>query len=119
MSSFNVVLYKPAFERQRCALIEEDPHQAAARLRSACRSTSSTCSRVTPSYHPRKSLTVAPASRFSKSVVTGNRVPLNTNAPLTRPGTRSTDLHSDQSSIREVIPSVKPVKDDPAIRGER
>src|SRR5439155_18239736 len=92
---------EPLSEGQRCALVEKNPHQAAARLRSACRRTSRTCSRVTPSYHFRKSLTVAPASRFSNNVTTGNLVPLKTNAPLTRPGTRSTAPHSDQSSMQE------------------
>jgi predicted HTH domain antitoxin len=36
---------------------------------------------------------------FSNNERTGRRVPLNTHAPLTRPGTRSTDLHVDQSSM--------------------
>ena len=97
--SFNIMRCQPPLNRERHALVEENPHQTATRLRSACRRTSSTCSRVTPSYHSRKSLTVAPASRFSNNVATGKRVPLNTNAPLTRPGTRSTDLHSVQSSM--------------------
>src|SRR3989442_11682704 len=48
------------------------------------------CSRVTPGNDSRNWSTVAPPSRFSKSACTGTRVPLNTQAPLTLPGTRST-----------------------------
>ena len=46
-----------------------------ARLRSACRRTCSTCSRVTPGNQARKSSTRAPSSRFSNSALTGTRVP--------------------------------------------
>src|SRR5580700_6523409 len=38
-----------------------------------------------------------PASRFSKTVATGVRVPRNTHAPLRLPGTLSTAGHCDQS----------------------
>src|SRR5437870_10323382 len=38
------------------------------------------------------------SSRFSMTVATGRRVPLNTQAPLTLPGTLSTIGHCDQSS---------------------
>jgi hypothetical protein len=34
--SFDVVRCKPAFEGQRHALVEQNPHQVATRLRSAC-----------------------------------------------------------------------------------
>ncbi len=40
---------------------------------------------------------LAPASRFSKMAETGMRVPFNTQAPLTLPGTLSTAEHCDQS----------------------
>jgi hypothetical protein len=49
--------------------------------------TAKACSRVTPGNHSRNWSTVAPPSRFSKSACTGTRVPLNTQAPLTLPGT--------------------------------
>src|ERR1035437_10786079 len=67
--------------------------QVTARLRSACSSTASTCSRVTPGNQVRNSFTVAPSSRFSNRARTGTRVALNTQAPLTFPGTRSTAAH--------------------------
>src|SRR5260370_12792449 len=41
----------------------------------------------------------APASRFSKIADTGIRVPFNTHAPLTLPGTLSTAGHCDQSRV--------------------
>ena len=63
------------------------------RLCSACSNTATTCSRVTPGNHFRKSFTLAPPSRFSNNARTGARVPLNTQAPLTFPGMRSTALH--------------------------
>jgi hypothetical protein len=74
---------------QRCgrALIEED-------------GTAKVCSRATPGNHSRNWSTVAPPSRFSKSAETGTRVPLNTHAPLTLPGTRSTAEHWVQSNMR-------------------
>ena len=50
-----------------------------------------------PSNHSRKSLTVAPLSRFSKSAATGSLVPVNTQAPLTLPGKLSTTGHLLQS----------------------
>ena len=46
-----------------------------------------------------KSFIVAPSSRFSKRAHTGTRVVLNTQAPLTFPGTRSTDERGVQSNI--------------------
>src|SRR2546422_11278407 len=57
------------------------------------------CSRVTPGNHSGNWSTVAPPSRFSKSACTGTRVPLNTQAPLTLPGTRSTAAHFVQSNM--------------------
>jgi hypothetical protein len=50
---------------------------------------------------------LAPASRFSKTVATGMRVPLKTQAPLTFPGMLSTDGHWDQSSadMKGLLPS--------------
>src|SRR5215831_16094057 len=38
-------------------------------------------------------------SRFSNSALTGTRVPRNTQAPLTRSGSRSTEGQEDQSSM--------------------
>src|SRR6266480_5075120 len=61
------------------------------------------CSRVTPGNHSRNWSTVAPPSRFSKSACTGTRVPLNTQAPLTLPGTRSTAAHFDQSNMHRKL----------------
>jgi len=45
------------------------------------------------------SSTDIPASRLSKTICTGMRVPLNTHAPLTLPGTLSTAGHCDQSRL--------------------
>ena len=73
--------------------------QAVARLFSAWFNSVRTCSRGTPGNHFRKSSTLASSSRFSKSAFTGTRVPLNTHAPLTRSGFRSTAVQLDQSSI--------------------
>src|SRR6266481_4802629 len=84
--------------RNRCAHARD---HATARLRSACRSTVSTCSRVTPGNHSRKSSTRAPSSRFSKRAFTGTRVPLKSHSPLTLPGKRSTTEQSFQSSTNE------------------
>src|SRR2546425_10090204 len=61
------------------------------------------CSRVTPGNHSRNWSTVAPPSRFSKSACTGTRVPLNTHAPLTLPGTRSTAAHFVQSNMHRKL----------------
>ena len=61
--------------------------------------TASTCSRRTPGNHSRKSATVAPSSRFSKSALTGTRVPRNTHKPLIRSGEQDTSAQFDQSSI--------------------
>src|ERR1700690_4184734 len=55
-----------------------------------------TCSRV-PSNHSIMFSMLAPASRFSKTVATGIRVPRKAQAPLTLPGTLSTAGHCDQS----------------------
>src|SRR5437867_4249077 len=61
------------------------------------------CSRVTSGNHSRNWSTVAPPSRFSKSACTGTRVPLNTHAPLTLPGTRSTAAHFVQSDMHRKL----------------
>jgi hypothetical protein len=79
------------------------PIYTSIRLRSANSRTASTCSRVTPGYHSKKSLTVAPTSRFSKSKVAGTWVPLNRHIHLDLPGPRSTTVHWVQSSIAETI----------------
>ena len=62
------------------------------------------CSRVTPGNHSRNYSTVAPPSRFSNRARTGTRVPVNTHAPLTLPGTRSTAEHFVQSNMRQTLP---------------
>ena len=46
---------------------------------------------------------VAPDSRFSKSALTGTRVPLKTHAPLTFPSTRSTSGQLLQSSMEYMV----------------
>ncbi len=46
---------------------------------------------------------LAPDSKFSKTVETGIRVPLNTHAPLTLPGMLSTAGHWDQSRIATLL----------------
>lgn len=56
-----------------------------------------TCSRVRSNHSIMPSI-LAPASRFSKTVATGMRVPGKTQAPLTFPGMLSTEGHLDQSS---------------------
>src|SRR5204862_5241649 len=85
----------------RRPVVEEDAHQrpdtGASRLRAANSSTALTCSRDTGNCSITSSM-VIPSSRFSKTTATGVRVPLNTHAPLTLPGTLSTAWHSDQSS---------------------
>src|SRR5438067_548484 len=79
----------------------EGSRQTGVRLRSAWASTAIAWSRVTPGNHFRKSSTLAPSSRFSKSARTGMRVPLNTQAPLTRSGARSTAGQLCQSSMAQ------------------
>src|SRR6266480_980441 len=56
------------------------------------------CFQVSPSYVSINSLMVMPSSNPAKTVATGIRVPRNTHAPLTFPGTLSTAGHCDQSS---------------------
>src|SRR6266545_7738723 len=70
-----------------------------AREDSANLRTAKACSRATPGNHSRNWSTVAPPSRFSKSACTGTRVPLNTQAPLTLPGTCSTAAQFVQSNM--------------------
>src|SRR5690348_604605 len=86
-------------QRRGSTLVEKNQHQrrtGTSRLRAAKSSTAMTCSRVTPNHSMMFSM-VAPDSRFSKTVATGMRVPRNTHAPLTLPGTLSTAGHCDQS----------------------
>ena len=66
-------------------------------LRAACSSTARTCSMVTPGNHSTNCDASAPSSRFSKRAATGTRVPRNTQAPLTRSGSRSTAGQVGQS----------------------
>lgn len=89
-------------QRPRRPLIEENPHRSAnegglSRLRLANSMTSSTCVRSTPANQSTMSSIFAPASRFSKMVMTGMRLPFRTHAPLTLPGTLSTAGHCDRS----------------------
>ncbi len=74
-------------------------YERVTRLSSACFRTASTCSRLTPGNHSRNSSIVAPPSMFSNSARTGTRVPLNSHAPLTFSGLRSTSGQSCQSSM--------------------
>src|ERR1700733_6317530 len=71
--------------------------ELASRLCATNSNTAVICSRVTSKC----SITSATleSSRFWITVATGSRVPLNTHAPLTRPGTLSTTGHCDQSRI--------------------
>src|SRR5687768_3956086 len=80
--------------------------------------TASTCSRVTPGNHERKSSTEAPPSRFSKSATTGTRVERKTHEPLTLSGSRSTAGHEDQSNMRPTY-SRGFVKGKSEVRGAR
>jgi hypothetical protein len=57
--------------------------------------TAAICSRVTSNCSMTSSM--LRSSRFSMTVATGKRVPLNTHAPLTLSGTLSTAGHWDQS----------------------
>lgn len=72
-------------------------YAAARALRATCSSTSRACCKVTPGKISANWLTGIPSSRFSKSAATGTRVPRNTQAPLTRSGSRSTAVQVDQS----------------------
>src|SRR6266550_2743190 len=74
-----------------------------AREDSANLKTVKACSRATPGNHSGNWSTVAPPSRFSKSACTGTHVPLNTQAPLTLPGTRSTTVHIVQSNMHRKL----------------
>src|SRR5713226_5294123 len=92
-------------------MVEENKHYReepeTSRLRAAKFSTSVICSRD-KSNHSMMSLIEAPASRFSKTVATGMRVPRKTQAPLTLPGTLSTAGHCDQSSAIKISPETLP-----------
>jgi hypothetical protein len=72
--------------------------EAGARLRAANSSTALICSRDTSNCSTISSID-APASMFSKTAEAGIRVPRNTHAPLSLPGTLSTAGHSDQSRV--------------------
>src|SRR3954471_17806049 len=89
-------------ERGGRALVKENAHYGAtagaSKLRAAKSRTAMTWSRVRPSYSLTSSSMVTPSSRFSNTMETGIRVPRNTHAPLTFPGTLSTAGHWDQSS---------------------
>ena len=66
---------------------------------------------VTPRDLVRKSFTVAPSSRFSKSARAGTRVFLNTQTPLTLPGIRLIAAHWVQSNIvKSILGSAQPDK---------
>src|SRR3954470_3841263 len=97
---FDGVIGERRGNTSRSPIVEENAHQrraaGASRFRAANSSTALTCSRVRGNCSITSS-SVIPSSRFSKTTATGVRVPLNTQAPLTLPGTLSTAEHSDQS----------------------
>ena len=104
--SLDFVAGKECPKGDRSALVKQnshrsghDPSGSGCRLWLACSRTASTCFRPTPGNHARKSSMRAPASRFSNRALTGRRVPLKTQAPLTLRGSCSTAPHCDQSSI--------------------
>ena len=74
-------------------------------LRAACSRTARTCSRETPGNHCTNWEIRAPSSRFSNNAATGTRVPRNTQAPLTRRGSRSTARQVAQSITKPMIAS--------------
>jgi len=61
--------------------------------------TAAICARVTPGNQAKNWSTVAPSRRFSKSAVTGTRVPRKTQAPPTRSGSRSISSNLPQSCM--------------------
>src|SRR5262245_57969103 len=64
------------------AFVEQDLHLTSVRTRAfAVSSTATTCSRVTVGKPSKNSSIVSPASRYSKRVWTGTRVPANTGVP--------------------------------------
>ena len=77
-------------------VIEQNSHQrwrmGVSRFRAANSSTVLTCSRVIGNCSTTSSM-VIPPSKFSKTMATAVRVPVNTHAPLTLPGMRSTPGH--------------------------
>src|SRR5438445_4283572 len=86
----------------RSVLVQQNLHAVAEITatsgRSECAATNSSTSRTCASFasnHSRKSATLAPVARLSKSALMGSRVPLNTHALLTFPGTLSTAGHCD------------------------
>lgn len=84
-------------DRRSRTSIEQQFHYGAFALCAACSRTALTCESATPGNHSTKSVTCAPSSRFRKRAETGTRLPRNTQAPLTRAGSRSTSEHEDQS----------------------
>src|SRR6516165_7661902 len=99
-------------EGRHCRKKIRAPVYAGVRLRSACLRTSSIRMRVTPSYQSSKLSTVAPASRCSRRMLTGSRVPLNTQAPLAHSATRSSKSKAYaftwEIQIREELPRPSP-----------
>jgi hypothetical protein len=119
ISGGDFVIAQDSVQRHRSSMIKENSHSpgvprtshyAISRLCSACRSTSSTCSRVTPGNHSRNSSMRAPLSRFSNSALTGTRVLLKSQAPPTFPGTRSTAGHLLQSSMCGNVSDSEPTR---------
>src|SRR5579863_2535128 len=98
----NFVTGQTSSNRLWGAIVEQNLHELAvgnfARLWLAKWMTAFTSSAVT-SKTSVISLSDMPASRFSKTVCTGIRVPLKTHAPLTLPGMLSTAGHWDQSRL--------------------
>src|SRR5712664_2707536 len=87
-------------------LVKENEHQrltadegVSSRLRAANSITALIWSRSSPSNQLIMLSMLAPASKFSKMMETGMRVPRSTQAPLTFPGMLWTAGHCDQSRI--------------------
>lgn len=98
---FHNVLRQMTPQRYRSSLIEQDLHEAtvSANAWSSWSRTVSTFHRSTPGNHSRNWSIDAPALRFSKRAETGTRVSLNTHAPLTRSGSRSTAGQASQFAM--------------------
>src|SRR5665213_1431241 len=111
----NFMPHKDFHDGIRRAVIEEYPHAKAgsfSRLSVTNCSTAFTSSGVTENTSVISSGDI-PASRFEKTVCTGMRVPLKTQAPLTLPGILSTALHCDQSRFaiaQTPLPRLRPRK---------
>ena len=107
-SESNLMKGKLNAQRGGNTVIEENLHRAAGKTGTFSGNRECTAAKVrtaltreasTPGNHSTNSCKVAPLARFSNSELIGSRVPLNTHAPLSLPGTLSTAEHCDQSII--------------------